>query len=121
MAELVSREPFDVAKTRLFANRYTGEPVRRRLHEACDKIERLEEQFDAVGEKVARALYEKAMEERRACLPNFTNDTLWDDAPYVPPLAEGQGRPVNWRDPWREQAAYFLSDSYPASEPKEDE
>lgn len=41
------QEPFSVEATRLFANRYMPDSGKRRLHEACDEIERCEARADA--------------------------------------------------------------------------
>jgi chromosome segregation ATPase len=110
------QEQYEVAKTEADEAEIALNRTTEMWKDSEARNRELWEQFEEVEEKVARALYEKAMEERRTCLPRFRQDKRWDDEPYVAPVQEGESRPTNWRDPWREQAHYFLSDSYPAKE-----
>ncbi len=51
-----SPQLFSVEATRLFANRYMPDSGKRRLHEACDEIERLEEQLEAKEQLLHHAI-----------------------------------------------------------------
>lgn len=60
-------------------------------------------------EIVAEALYERAMSERRVFASDphkFTKG--WRDEPFVP-IFEGEPRPKNWRDDWRDEALLVLT------------
>jgi hypothetical protein len=70
-----------------------------------------EAQHDLI-ERVAEALYERAMGERRvfSAKPGQFN-RRWRDEPYVPPVAGGESRPVDWRDGWRGEAHFVVAAS----------
>jgi hypothetical protein len=62
----------------------------------------------ALVERVARALYERAMSERRAFGEPQKFSKRWDDPPHDDLTAES--RPSSWRDGWRDDARAALAE-----------
>ena len=109
-------EPFSVEVTRLFANRYMPDSGKRRLHEACDAIERLEEQFETL--RGAAQEYVRVVNEHAEALADYAEDMDGDAEQIVSSLGFIGALNKGCLDPEEDslaQALDVLAASYPAS------